>query len=95
MDLQRFAQIPGEPDDQGYEDIYDPLEDIWVWMRKAGVRDVSEEDVMYNVAILLAEAMQKDISDYYKGYANPTTTCHGWHFRAIDRKLDVCSGTTI
>jgi len=37
--------MPGELDDEGYENIYDPLEDIWVWMRKAGVRDVLEVDV--------------------------------------------------
>ena len=28
LDLRRIAQMPGEPDDEGYEDIYDPLEDI-------------------------------------------------------------------
>ena len=49
--------MPGEPDDQGYEGIYDSLEDFWVRMRKAGVRDVPEVDVLYNEAIILAEAM--------------------------------------
>ncbi len=56
--------MPGEPDDEGYEDICEPLEDIWIWMRKAGVRDVPEVDVLYNESIILAEAMQKDISDF-------------------------------
>ena len=59
--------MPGEPDDEGYEDIYEPLEDLWIWMRNVGVRDVPEVDVIYNEAILLAEAMQKDILDYYRG----------------------------
>jgi hypothetical protein len=95
LDLRRFAQMPGEPDDEGYEDIYVPLEDLWTWMRKAGLRDIPEVDVIYNEAILLAEAMQKDISDFYRGCANPTTACHRWHFRATDGELYVCSGTTI
>jgi len=56
--------MPGEYDDQGYEDIYEPLEDIWIWMVKAGVRDVPEVDVVYNEVIMLAEAMQKDITHY-------------------------------
>ena len=34
-------------------------------MVKAGVRDVPEVDVLYNEAILLAEVMQKDITDFY------------------------------
>ena len=67
MDLRRFAQMPGEGEELSYEDIYEPLEDIWVWMRNAGVRDVPDVDVLYNEAILLAEAMQKDITDYYGG----------------------------
>jgi hypothetical protein len=87
--------MPGGPDDEGYEDIYEPLEDLWIWMRKDGLRDVPEVDVIYNEAILLAEAMQKDISDFYTGCANPTTACQRWHFRAIDGELYVCSGTTI
>jgi hypothetical protein len=95
LDLRRFAQMPGEHEDEGYEDIYDPLEDLWIWMRNAGVRDVPDVDVIYSEAILLAEAMQKDISDYYMGCANPTTACHRWHFRATDGELYVCSGTTI
>ncbi len=95
LDLRRFAQMPGEPDDEGYEAIYEPLEDIWVWMVKAGVRNVLDVDVMYNEALLLAEAMQKDMSDYYKGCANPTTACHRWHFRATYGELYVSSGTTI
>jgi len=48
LDLRRLAQMPIEPDDQGNEDIYDPLEDIWIWMEKAGVRDILAVDVMYN-----------------------------------------------
>jgi hypothetical protein len=87
--------MPGEPDDEGYEDIYEPLEDLWIWMRKVGVRDVLEVGVLYNEAILLAQAMHKDISDFYRGCADSTTTCHRWHFRAIDGELYVCSGTTI
>jgi hypothetical protein len=59
--------MPGELDDEGYEDIYEPLEDTWIWMVKAGVRDVPDVDVLYNEVILLAEAMQKNISDYYSG----------------------------
>ena len=59
--------MPGEPDDEGYEDIYEPLEDLWIWIRKASMRDVPEVDVMYNEAILLAEAMLKGISDFYRG----------------------------
>ncbi len=54
--------MPGELDDEGYEDIYEPLEEMWVWMVKAGVRDVPNVDVLYIEGILLAEAMQKDIS---------------------------------
>ncbi len=87
--------MPGEPGDQGYEDILEPLEAIWIWMAKAGVRDVLDVDVLYNKAIPLAEAMQKDISDYYRGCANPSTTCHRWHFRATYGELYVCLGTTI
>ena len=87
--------MPGELDDEGYEDIYEPLEDRWIWMRKVGVRDVPEVHVTYNEAILLTEAMQKDISDFYRVCANPTTNCHIWHFRAANRELYVCSGTTI
>jgi len=87
--------MPGEPDNEGYEDIYEPLEDLWIWMRKVGVRDVPEVDVMCNEAALLAEAMQKDISYVYMGCANPTTSCHIWYFRATDGELYVCSGTTI
>jgi hypothetical protein len=87
--------VPGEHDDQGYEDIYEPLEDIWIWMVKAGVRDVPEVDGMYNEALLLAEAMQKDISDYYIRCADPTITCHIWHFRATDGELYIYSGTPI
>jgi hypothetical protein len=45
--------MPGELDDQGFEDIYEPVEDIWIWMVKAGVRDVPEVDVMDNEALLL------------------------------------------
>ena len=95
LDLRRFAQMPGEDDDEGYEDIYDHLEDIWAWMVKAGVRDVPDVHVLYTEGILLAEAMQKDISDYYNGCADPTTTCHRWHFKASDGELYVRSGTTI
>ena len=64
-------------------------------MIKAGVRDVPEVDVLYNEAILFAEAMEKDISDYYRGCADPTITCHNWHFRATYGELYVCSGTNI
>ncbi len=76
LDLRWFEQIPGEHDDEGYEDSEEPLEQIWIWMVNAGVRDVSDEDVLYNnETILLAKAMQKDISDHYLGCADPTTTC--------------------
>jgi hypothetical protein len=95
LDLRRFAQMPGEDDDEGYENIYEHLEGIWILMTKAGVRDVPSVDELYNEGILLAEAMQKDISDYYSGCADPTTACHRWHFRASDGELYVCSGTTI
>ena len=87
--------MPGEHDDEGYEDIYEALRDLWAWMRNACVRDVPEVDVIYNESILLAEAMQKDISDYYRGCTDPTTACYIWHFRATDGELYVCSGTTI
>ena len=66
LELRRFAEMPGEPDDQGYEDIYEPLEGFWIWMVKSGVRDVPGVDVMYNEALLSAEAMQKDIPYYYR-----------------------------
>jgi hypothetical protein len=56
--------MPGESDVQGYEAIEEPLEEIWVWMVKASVRDVPDVDVLYIEAIRLAEAMQKYISDY-------------------------------
>ena len=95
LDLRRFAQIPGERDDQGYEDIYEPLQKLRIWMRKASVRDVPEVAMLYNEAILLAEAMQKDVTYFYKGCADSTTTCHIWHFRATNGELYVCSGTTI
>jgi len=95
LDLRRFAQMPVKPDDGGYEDIYEALEDLWIWMRKSSVRDVPEVHVIYNEAILLAEAMQKDISDCYKRCADPATTCHIWHFRATYGELYVCLGTTI
>ena len=68
--------MPGESNDEGHEDIYESLENLWIWTRKVGVRDVPEVNVIYNEAILLAETMQKDILDYYKGRADPTTTCH-------------------
>jgi len=71
------------------------MEDMWTGMVKTGVRDVLEDTVMYNEAIHLAEAMQKDIADYYMGCVNPTTACHKWHFRATDGELYVRSGTTI
>jgi len=87
--------MPSEPDDEGYEDIYEPSGDLWIWIRKADLRDVPEVNVISNEAILLTEAMQKDISDFYRVCANPTTTCHIWHFRAANRELYVCSGTTI
>ncbi len=44
--------MPGELDDNGYEDIYEPFGDIWIWMVKAGLRDILDVDVMYNEAIL-------------------------------------------
>ena len=47
--------MPDEHDDQGYEDIYEPLEDIWIWIVKAGLRDVLEVDLLCNEALLLAE----------------------------------------
>jgi len=28
LDLRRYALMPGEPDDQGYEEIYEPLKSI-------------------------------------------------------------------
>jgi len=56
-------------------------------MAKAGVRDVPEVTVMYSEAILLAEAMQKDIADYYRKCAHPTTACHKWHSRATNGEL--------
>ena len=74
--LRRFAQMPGDQDDEGFEDIYEPLEKNWQWMAKTGVRDVLDSAVLYNEAILLAEAIPKDISYYYRGCADPTTTCH-------------------
>ena len=81
--------MPGEDDDEGYENIYEHLEGIWIWMTKAGVRDVPSVDELYNEGILLAQAMQKDVSDYYSGCADPTTACHKWHFRSTDGELYV------
>jgi len=83
--------MPGKEEELSYEDIYEPLEGVWLWMRKAGLREVPDVDVLYNEAILLAEAMQKDITDYYRGCANPTTACHKWHFRATNGELYVRS----
>jgi len=59
------------------------------------VRGVPEVDVLYNEAIVLAEAMQKDIMIFYRRCANTITTCHKWHFMATDGELYVRSGTTI
>ncbi len=46
--------MPGEVEELSYEAIYEPLEDIWLWMRKAALRDVPDVDVLYTEAILLA-----------------------------------------
>jgi hypothetical protein len=87
--------MPGKENKQGYEDIYEPLQAILYWMRKTGVRDVPHVEIMYNEAIRLAEAMQKDITYYYKCCENPNTTSHKWHFKTTNGDVYACSGTTI
>jgi len=74
----------------------EPLKQILLWMRKGGgVPDVPPLVVVYEQAMLLANNIRKDVSEFYKYSRDPRTTCQGWHIKGKDGSLQVCSGIVI
>ena len=75
MDLRRFARLRGR-EEGDFEDIYEPLRLILRWMTKGGVPNVPSIDIVYAQALLLANNMKADITDFYNGCARPEQACH-------------------
>ena len=96
MDLRLFAAVDvHEHEHTDYEDIYEPLKQILIWMKKGGVPDVPPIDVVYDQALVLADNMKADITNFYKNCANPARACHRWHSMAEDGTRGVRSGTVL
>ena len=64
-------------------------------MRKGGIPDAPPLVVVYEQAMLLADNMRKDVSEFYKYPRDPITVCHRWHIKGKDGSLQVFSGIVI
>jgi hypothetical protein len=98
LDLRRFTALTArqtEIHQDNYEDIKEPLHILLDWMKEGVLQDISDIDVVYEHAMLLARGMEKEVIDFYTGCTNPSTSCHMWHYRAEDGVLHVQSGTII
>ena len=51
--------------------------------------------VVHEHAIILANNMRKDVSEFYKYSRDPRIACHKWHIKGKDGSLQVCSETII
>ena len=98
LDVRLFASVTKRNDrlyTPNYDDIYEPLNEILECMKRGGVKDVPCIDVIYNLALVLAGAMRKDILDYYTGCRSQETACQKWHYMTNDGVLHVHSGKVI
>jgi len=82
LDLRLFAPVNFNDDVQHeaiIEGIYGPLNQVLLWMKKGGVPDVPDIDVVYDQAVTLANNMREDIIAFYNGCANATAVVHRRH----------------
>jgi hypothetical protein len=83
LDLRFFTVVNvHEQEHANYEDIYEPLKQIMVKMKRGGVPHVPPIDVVYDQTLVLADNMKADITNFYKNCANHARVCHRWHSMA-------------